>query len=327
MATTTRIYRSTDASAPVVARLTAGSFVEMLEACLVDGYGSKDPAGWTTEFTDTSKRAFRNSVAEGGTGCYVLVDDTSTGSGRSVAITTYREMTSISSGSDATHTNYLARSPAEPNGGHANPIEWIVVADELTFYVGVSQLVSGSTHYRLFGGAGDIESLAAGDSYRYFSMGQGAAYTNMNPGGSFITVGNSRSGFGYTLSNNQGLSLGRDYTGTGGASPHGIVAPTTNTTTWAIGGGLYPPRPSLNSADEVAMPAYIARAGVMRGKLRGLLVPVANLSPLGQGHEKSGTGFLGTGSVSVALTYSFTAIGSSSSDSGGLWVEAALPWS
>jgi hypothetical protein len=43
---TVRIYRSTDGSAPVLTG-QAGKLTDLLDAILVNGYGSKTAAGWT----------------------------------------------------------------------------------------------------------------------------------------------------------------------------------------------------------------------------------------------------------------------------------------
>jgi hypothetical protein len=52
------IYRSDDASAPVL-NGTAGALITVLDACLVNGYGSKPAAGWTKEFSGTHLAVYR----------------------------------------------------------------------------------------------------------------------------------------------------------------------------------------------------------------------------------------------------------------------------
>ena len=46
-----KVFRSTDSDAPAMIVNVAGSFNNVLRKCLVEGYGSKDPAGWTEETT------------------------------------------------------------------------------------------------------------------------------------------------------------------------------------------------------------------------------------------------------------------------------------
>ena len=56
---TTRLYRSSDASAPAM-EYVAGSLNAVLKACLVDGYGALPAAGWSYEVADaaTNRAAF-----------------------------------------------------------------------------------------------------------------------------------------------------------------------------------------------------------------------------------------------------------------------------
>ncbi|MCS6175849.1 hypothetical protein [Shewanella baltica] len=67
------VYRYTDAGAPQLTNGTPSEWIDILKKVLVDGYGSKAPLGWTLEFENAGqyKAAFRNKVADGGTGGYV----------------------------------------------------------------------------------------------------------------------------------------------------------------------------------------------------------------------------------------------------------------
>ncbi|KAB2889780.1 MAG: hypothetical protein F9K32_11210, partial [Desulfobulbaceae bacterium] len=69
-----QIYKSTDGNAPVM-RGERRALIDVLRACLVDGYGDKTPAGWTLEFINATfdKAVFRNSPVTG-TGFYLRVD-------------------------------------------------------------------------------------------------------------------------------------------------------------------------------------------------------------------------------------------------------------
>lgn len=64
------VYRSTDAGAPQIANCRPSEIIEILKKCLVEGYGSKAPLGWTLEFENTGvfSAAFRNSTADGSGG-------------------------------------------------------------------------------------------------------------------------------------------------------------------------------------------------------------------------------------------------------------------
>lgn len=54
---TPKIYKSSDASAPAI---TSVGVLGVLQACLVDGYGSKSPAGWTRAFSASGKAVYKN---------------------------------------------------------------------------------------------------------------------------------------------------------------------------------------------------------------------------------------------------------------------------
>ena len=73
------IYRSTDTSAPVLTQ-AAGSFISLLDACLVNGYADKTAVGWTKEYTGSNIASYK--MKTGTSGCYFNVDDTGTISSR-----------------------------------------------------------------------------------------------------------------------------------------------------------------------------------------------------------------------------------------------------
>lgn len=309
--TTTRLYLSTDGGAPVVAGGSTGSLVAALHACLVTGYGSKDPAGWSRPFVSGSVMALQNSAADGGTGAvFRLADDVTTGV-RQMTILGYASMSDINNGSAPTEEVMTFRAPTSSTA----TLDWMVVADELTCY---ATLQVPSAQRMVFFGFGDADSLAAGDGYRYFVMGH--TQTNANFAPNFLTSSLLNNGsFGGT-SAGSGLSFGRDYTGTGSAAGHGLIMP--NFRNGQLGGGDFPARPSANSADEAALPAYAIRDNVIRARLRGLYVPLSDLSGLDAGAAKSGDGFGGSGSIVRALRNA-----NLTNAVAGMWVETALPWS
>jgi hypothetical protein len=63
------IYRSTDAGAPAFpasgAQNGAGYIMDVMKACLVDGYGSKPGAGWTLDYEDTTAGKRRIGISNG----------------------------------------------------------------------------------------------------------------------------------------------------------------------------------------------------------------------------------------------------------------------
>ncbi|MBS0043347.1 hypothetical protein KFE26_13710 [Shewanella sp. M16] len=66
------VYRYTDPGAPQLVNATPSEWINILKKVLVEGYGNKAPLGWTLEFENAAafKVAFRNSLANGGSGGY-----------------------------------------------------------------------------------------------------------------------------------------------------------------------------------------------------------------------------------------------------------------
>lgn len=179
---TVRVYRSTDASAPVLSG-QAGALTALLYACLVTGYGALAAAGWAREFTATNKAVFR---AASGNRMRLRVDDTSTTEARVIG---YEVMTDADTGTGPFPTNgqvsgglYLRKSDSADST--ARP--WVVIADEKRFYFLNNS--AGSDWYVAPTGAqmgghfffGEIASYKSGDAYNTLIMGSEASGTNAN---------------------------------------------------------------------------------------------------------------------------------------------------
>jgi hypothetical protein len=81
----TRVYKSTDAGAPTLTG-QVGSLIAVLRACLVDGFGSNPPLGWSMPYTDGNNpplRAHFRQAPKTGWGQYDLEvkDDGATSAG------------------------------------------------------------------------------------------------------------------------------------------------------------------------------------------------------------------------------------------------------
>ena len=157
---TTRVYRSTDAGAPVLERLDvddeATSLMALLHACLVTGYGAFPAAGWTRPYKNATTAVFQQG---GGSGEYLhMLDDTSvTPSPRFIG---YETMSAIDTGTNpypaaGAYTSVTYQAGA---GGIAMP--WTIVADDRTFYF-----------YHRDATTSNYTVLAYGDGYSYQSSG------------------------------------------------------------------------------------------------------------------------------------------------------------
>ncbi len=153
------VYYSTDASAPVLSG-SAGALVAVLDACLVNGYGSKSSAGWSRPYNSGNLSAYR---PPSGNRFYLRVDDSGTTDARIVA---YEAMTGISTG-----TNPFPTAAQISGGGYwrksatanstARP--WIVVADATYFYLYAD--INAGTVQPLTFFFGDLASYKSGDGF------------------------------------------------------------------------------------------------------------------------------------------------------------------
>jgi hypothetical protein len=170
------LYRSTDVGAPTL-NGTLGSMAALLDAVLVNGYGTgpsaKAGAGWTVAFTASNKRVYRNNPITG-SGRYLRVDDTgSINNARTAAVQGFATMSDIDTG-----TYTIPATGVAPNGSlwlksgllNADANDWIVIATQNWFYLFVCVTGSGSSEeYRnvpFF--AGDIDSRIPADSMNFY---------------------------------------------------------------------------------------------------------------------------------------------------------------
>lgn len=128
---TVRVYKSTDTSAPTLSG-TAGAVIALLDAILVNGYGSQTAAGWAKEFSGTNKAAYRAAT---GNRFRLRVDDSGTTSARVVG---YETMSDVDTGTGDFPTAlqfsggmYIYKSSTA--NSTARP--WLCIASSKAFYL------------------------------------------------------------------------------------------------------------------------------------------------------------------------------------------------
>lgn len=178
---TVRVYQSTDASAPTLQGIVGGAYssgwadgslLNLLDKCLVSGYGSKTAAGWTRSFTGTSKGVFRQ-----GSGCQFylrVLDDGSLTAGAKEA-SFYGGETA----SDVDTLTGLFPTAAQQAAGlkmrksdaaDTTQRAWTLYADAKTFYLFVNP--GFSTAYVAGCAFGDFYSFKANDAYNCMAIGR-----------------------------------------------------------------------------------------------------------------------------------------------------------
>lgn len=294
------IYRSTDSGAPIFFGST-GSYVALLDACLVNGYGTQPGAGWKKPFANTSSVAGSPINTCGGwqqptgSGFYLFVND---GAPNGAAL--YRECwatgwenlvspsasvsNTVGSGSGqfplpgqllTTGHTVLRKSTTSDSSSIR---QWIVVADSSSFYSFLQPNDITSTTYFGFG-FGDIYSFrnsatTGNDAYKCIIMGRSAE--------SSIATGND----GFDLfsaigSATTGNFMARSYTQlsssiTVGKHGDGVKGSTST----YLGNISFP-----NSVDNAlyVSPVWVCEnaTSIVRGQLRGIyqvLHPIANFT-------------------------------------------------
>ncbi len=166
------VYRYDDVGAPTLSTPSAGSLISVLDACLVNGYGTKAPAGWTKPFSGTNLAAYRQG---GGSRFYLHINDgTGTGKVRAVG---YESMTDVSPGVNAFPTVAQMSTGIQITLSYTAAAEtraWMVFADEKRFYLwtGYNLLATSALSVMAADGLGqsmfffgDIVSFKPSDAY------------------------------------------------------------------------------------------------------------------------------------------------------------------
>lgn len=123
-------YLSTDASAPTLTG-EVGSLTNLLDKCLVDGYGSKAPLGWAAPFSATNRRAYR--APAGNRHCLQVDDDARTPSAAASAkLTAWETLAGFDDGQhrygNPVHVIFKSLT------ANATQRHWCLVGDDRAFY-------------------------------------------------------------------------------------------------------------------------------------------------------------------------------------------------
>jgi hypothetical protein len=153
-----RIYKHDDTSAPVL-NGTRGSLIALLDACLVNGYGSQPAAGWSKPFTDTNRAAFR--MGSGRLRAYLRVDEANSTLATEARIQSFEGMTDIDSGTDpvASAGHLILKKSAAADSSSR---QWWLAADDRTFVLFTHYDASGVVSGTYFG---EFFSFLPNDDY------------------------------------------------------------------------------------------------------------------------------------------------------------------
>lgn len=339
--TTTRFFSYLDPGAPVITG-EVGTVKDALKIMLYgDGSGvaygtgsnEKLAAGWSIAFESGNKIALQNSLAAGGSGCVVRIDDDAPGAGgaREAFMRAYASMSDIDTGSDPAPSTSMTSSgivlrKSGTLDSTARP--WFCVADERTFYLSLypnqTAWVDGSGVAQADAptnlcGAGDFESLVPGDPYPYFCGGRGTV-NNGNLGVNGLMISST----GYSVGNamTTSFALGRGIAGTGAA----VNACLSHIA--SQGGGIGMDNVTTNPAAGSSLEMWQGSAPIIsestiRGFLRGIYLPLSSLTAVPPGTIRANVANLPSGHQFVIAR---SGSKSTTAAPGGLGIEIALEW-
>jgi hypothetical protein len=302
-----RVYRHDDPGAPFIST-AAGTWISVLDACLVTGYGAKEPAGWTKLFSGTNQAVYQQG-AGGLTGIpprdalrfCLRVDDTI---GDVAAIRGYEDMASLDTGTRPFPTPVKFADPGvraiKVTGSHTR---WFLVADHRTLYY-FGQAYGLSLETSFCGMAfGDYESFVDGDRHQCLLVGRQRTTT----GEPFDQNDTPLDIFETSLSaTHRGHWLARDCAG---VTPSVPFAKITN----GWNGSLFSPWGELGF-DPVWI--YEPQAACIRGRLRGFWAVRHGKGGLTSHAAYTCTGFRQGRSFLVPNTVSSTPLGAVEVSSG-----------
>lgn len=179
-----KVFSSDDAGAPQFATSMPkpSEFIAALKACLVDGYGTSTSLGWTVAAEDAVnfKIAFKNSVADGGTGSFLVcesVGGTDTANGR-LSIYSCRDFTDFTSMGKKGKSNAI--------GGDSNQTKWFLIGTSRAFYF----YANNKNRNVMYLSSYNVPSFFAGDIDSVFPNDQGAfvCVSNLNNNNDTITA-------------------------------------------------------------------------------------------------------------------------------------------
>lgn len=289
---TVRVYQSTDVGAPALSN-AAGALIAILDACLVNGYGSYAPAGWTKAFSSSTTGADYQQ-GSGSNGFYLHVEDALANIAR---LRGFEAMSAYNTGTGLfpTDVQLSGGSYFSKTDNAAGNQPWLLFATEEAFYFFSAfnrSAINTSGSYFFFG---DIPSTKPGDAYNTMLLAQHTATQT-----TAASNGSTSSHAPYFTWVNVSLSahhLARAHTQLGSSSPcgkhtelarlgNGVAANLdTYNLTGIPAGSAYP---QATDGSLLVSPVWVHEPGNhVRGVLPGLWIPNANPLPA---HKDTYTG-------------------------------------
>lgn len=348
--TTVTVYRSSDASAPVLTG-TAGTLTALLDACLVNGYSGQTAAGWTKPFAGTNQGVYKNSAVDG-TGFSLFVNDNGPGAGlgREARVCGFEVPTALGTGTGQFPTiGQLAIGIGQGVIRKSNTADtvarnWTLIADDTVFYLFAETgdyTAPVATMMFIFG---DVFSNKSADPYRcaIVARNQENLATYINEPFPYLLTANA------TLLNigQFGHFMARSWTGVGGSvmvgktidfgkmgafgsevqgvGTTGVTAAVSRTGIGVTNNTVCFPYPNGPDQGLYLSPIWMHHNSAVRGYYKGLWAPLHN-QPLNHNDTYSGTGAMaGKTFLSQSVCFAQNSVATSPAQ---VHIETSSTWS
>lgn len=307
------LYASTDAAAPTLTG-ELDTLNAILDAILIDGYGTQPAAGWTREYRDATSRinVYRPAA---GPRHYLQVNDNAPGAhgAREARLRGYVSMSAYDTGTEPFPTvtqlanGYFCRKSAALS---TTPRDWYALADDATLYLFINPGDAADQFDPYTFGA--TNSWKPNDAYATLIAGRITEASSLHSTSAqhliTATALGTAAESGYTP---------RPYTGVGTSTLHGTTyasALIRSSAEIAIGSGAQP-YPLPVDASLLLSPLYLDDGTLTRGTIPGLWMP-AHARPLATGQTYT--------AQDGAITRTFMAINTPSS--GQMHIETSDTW-
>lgn len=352
---TVTVYRSTDASAPVLTG-SVGTLLTLLDAVLVNGYGSQSAAGWTKPFSNSGNIGCYKNSAVDGTGFCLNVNDAGPGAGgaRETRMTGFQTMSALSTGTGQFPTSgqlaigigaVVCRKSATAD---ATARAWTIVADDTVFYLITENGDYISPTWPSLFVFGDVFAYKTSDAYRCAIIGrmvENSALTSSEPmpvllnvsstiltstiSGHFMAahwtgVGGSIAVGKHVDQTKQGMTAGGAVSGTAGATVATNLPAGNGGAIGRNGGFAGLPYPNDPDGGLYLSPIWLHHSSCVRGYFKGLWAPLHD-RPFNHNDTISGSGNLAGKSFLVQNVMTLGVSGFS--DTGQVLIETSSTWS
>tara|TARA_Y100000588_G_C14281520_1_gene937766 strand:+ start:46728 stop:47693 length:966 start_codon:yes stop_codon:yes gene_type:complete len=168
------VYRWDDVGAPQVVDGRPSEYIEIFKKCLVEGYGTKQPLGWTIaeEVANPPFIAFQNNIASGGSGGTVMME--APGNAIRETIRVQSALDFAGQGSFSRAGFFFGFNAASTNANY-QPRNWILIGTATAFYFFAFSPIRATYNYQgtitcvaFF--VGDINSIYPNDTGRFTAM-------------------------------------------------------------------------------------------------------------------------------------------------------------